>query len=66
MDFFKKLLVCQNSVLKLMGNFLGGDFCEHLPGLEVQNKSNTMRIPLWPLGKEFWWFQRLVHSKLSI
>ena len=49
-----------------MGNFVFGDFCEHLPDLEVQNKSNTMRTPLWPLGKEFRWFQRVVHTKLSI
>ena len=25
-----------------------------------------MRTPLWPLGKEFRWFQRVVHTKLSI
>ena len=34
-------------------NFVLGLFVSFLQGLEVQNKSNTMRTPLWPLGKEF-------------
>ena len=63
---FQKIIGVPKFCSKINGEFCFGAFCELLQGLEVQNKSNTMRTPLWPLGKEFRWFQRVVHSKLSI
>ena len=51
---------------KINGEFHFWAFYELLQDLEVQNKSKTTCTPLWPLGKEFWGFQRVVHSKLSI
>ena len=63
---FQKIIGVPKFCCKISGEFCSGAFCELLQGLEVQNKSNTMRTPLWPLGKEFRWFQRVVHTKLSI
>ena len=63
---FQKIIGVPKFCSKINGEFCFGAFCELLQGLEVQNKSNTMRTPLWPLGKEFRRFQRVVHSKLSI
>ena len=63
---FQKIIGVPKFCIKISGEFCFGAFCELLQGLEVQNKSNTMRTPLWPLGKEFRWFQRVVHTELSI
>ena len=50
---------------KINGEFCFGAFCKLLQGLEVQNKSNTMRTPLWPLGKEFRRFQKVCPLKIK-